>query len=149
MTDISQNYFAAEQKIIDLLTPALQDVHVMSSEDMISISQKSQTVKGVHVWYDGDRVLESTEDRRHTIVKQIWVVTVVTRHMKSISESRRQSGQIAIQVNKALAGAALFNEVDLLERAGSYKPRYDSKTKTYYAHYGYQLPVDVSGVNSI
>jgi hypothetical protein len=104
------NYFTAEQPIIDRLKEQLPEIRVISSSrNLDTVIRSNAITPGAHVIFDGEGI---EEDSRHRvgskqIVYQKWLVVLSIKSNRDIptgSGIRWEAGPLLLKINNALQG---------------------------------------------
>lgn len=119
-TTAPDDLLVLQGEIVELLKAALADVrpavHVLEPADLASDGESSKlpTAPAVNVVYMGHRFSDDPNEQRSDgtalMVRQLFVVEVVTRNVASLkagSAARREGGKLAMQVLRHLMGARL------------------------------------------
>lgn len=105
---MSEDYFAAEQPIVDLLMTAIPEVHnrVFTVNDLDKVTNESQTTPALHVLYGGDILGRCGSNGQAQQFDQIWIVVLVVDN----AAAQRSGAKIRV-----VAGPIIFKLLRVLE----------------------------------
>lgn len=73
------NYLAAEQRLVELLTPITELRAVLTAADLERVKANAQLAPAVHVLYWGDQLADTAQGGRLSHVTLTWLLVLVLR----------------------------------------------------------------------
>jgi hypothetical protein len=105
------NFLAAEPEIVAQLKAALkglrQEVHVLTSTDLLGVQEATQPTPALHVLWRGFGVQESRADGAAARLQHTWVVVVAVRNVSTLgtgAAARAEAGELLARAGAALMG---------------------------------------------
>lgn len=110
-THHQNNFLAAEPEIVAQLKAALQglpqEVHVLTSMDLLGVQEATQPTPAVHVLWRGFAVEECRADGAAARLRHTWAVVVAVRNVSTLGSgaaARAEAGELVARAGAALMG---------------------------------------------
>ncbi len=129
---MSEDYFAAEQPIVDLLKATIPEVQnrVFTINDIDDVTNESQQTPALHVIHGGDILGRCGSNGQAQQFDQVWVVVLVIANaaaQRSGTKIRAVAGPIIFKLLRALEGfVPLEGHCEALHRFEAAEPIYKS-----------------------
>ncbi len=125
-----ENYFEAEDPIVNRLKEATGIKHVFTPFDLEGMQESSQPSPSLHVIYAGDVLGDAPAAKDKQFVGQRWMVVLAVRsakaQLKDTTELRATAGQTIPLLLKALQGWAPVASMRPLGRVAGPPPGYSA-----------------------
>ena len=124
------DYLSAEFLIIERLENTISGIKILSTSELSSVSDRSQTTPAIHVIYAGDKIeSEGGQMRSHIFIRQKWLTVLAIRNIRDIKNGATKNslaGEILFQIHSFLAGYQLSKDHGFLRREPGPTPQYSN-----------------------